>query len=240
MSRRESGSKTQPPQQRAPVFDEIVRPAVPHANVPAVPPTSVPVQNPVSGGMRRPSNSVIISESEQRQAVLREKIDKEMKIKKGTENMLEALLAKNPKHTKEQRLRVESELNSSQRKLVQLQRELEDELHKLQVGGYSRSPTSTTGIGLGYAPNFVPGGAGQIGSEAAGPANSRFSVLFKGVPPRSESRTMMSDRSGIDLTFTENESPTFVLSETLQALELAGMPPDYYVERANSLVELFK
>jgi hypothetical protein len=36
------------------------------------------------------------------------------------------------------------------------------------------------------------------------------------------------------------ESPTYVLAETLQALEIEGMSPDYYVERANSLVELFK
>lgn len=36
------------------------------------------------------------------------------------------------------------------------------------------------------------------------------------------------------------ESPTYVLAETLQALEIEGMSPDFYVERANSLVELFK
>jgi hypothetical protein len=36
------------------------------------------------------------------------------------------------------------------------------------------------------------------------------------------------------------ESPTFALAELLQALEVEGMTPDYYVGRANSLVDLFK
>ncbi|KAI5305862.1 hypothetical protein KEM56_003078 [Ascosphaera pollenicola] len=147
-------------------------------------------------------------ESEQRQAILREKIDKEMKIKKGTENMLEALLAKNPKHTKEQRLRVENELNSSHKKIAQLQRQLDDEIQR--AASSNRSPTSSTG---------------------------RLSVLFRGAPPRSDSKSLFEGQFDADM---ENESPTFVLSETLQALELAGMPPDYYVERANNLVELFK
>ncbi|KAJ3557255.1 hypothetical protein NPX13_g9966 [Xylaria arbuscula] len=36
------------------------------------------------------------------------------------------------------------------------------------------------------------------------------------------------------------ESPTFALAEILQALEVEGMAPEYYVGRANNLVELFK
>ena len=36
------------------------------------------------------------------------------------------------------------------------------------------------------------------------------------------------------------ESPTFALAELLQALEAENMTPDYYVSRANSLVDLFK
>ena len=38
----------------------------------------------------------------------------------------------------------------------------------------------------------------------------------------------------------EGESPTLVLTETLQALEVEGMQPDYYIDRANTLVDLFK
>ncbi|KAI5291317.1 hypothetical protein KEM54_005403 [Ascosphaera aggregata] len=151
----------------------------------------------------------LVIDSEQRQAALREKISKEKKIIRGTENMLEALLAKNPKHTKEQRLKVESELNSAHQKLNVLQRQLEDEIQR--AANSSRSPTSSTG---------------------------RLSVLFRGAPPRSDSKSLAEGTPYYD--DMENESPTFVLSETLQALELAGMPPDYYVERANSLVELFK
>lgn len=36
------------------------------------------------------------------------------------------------------------------------------------------------------------------------------------------------------------ESPTYALAEILQALEIEGLTPDYYVGHANNLVELFK
>lgn len=149
------------------------------------------------------------SNTEERQAVIRDKIAKEMKIKTGTENMLEALLAKNPKHTKDQRLRVESELSSSNRKLAELHHELEEEVLRAQA------PSAT-------------------------PPRSRISTLFRGSPMRSTSR----DNDTVDEGLSEDvegemESPTFVLTETLQALEIEGMSPDFYVERANSLVELF-
>lgn len=36
------------------------------------------------------------------------------------------------------------------------------------------------------------------------------------------------------------ESPTYALAEVLQALEIEGLTPDYYVNHANNLVELFK
>ncbi|KAJ5529642.1 hypothetical protein N7527_003035 [Penicillium freii] len=152
--------------------------------------------------------------TEQRQAFLRDRIAKEMKIKSGTENMLEALLAKPPKQTKEQRLRVESELTSSNRKLAELQHELEEEILRAQA------PTSTP------------------------PRSSRLSSLFRASPMRSPSRNKDAIGSvngdGEENGDGDVESPTYVLSETLQALEIEGMSPDFYVERANSLVELFK
>ncbi|KAL4871897.1 hypothetical protein BDV12DRAFT_163315 [Aspergillus spectabilis] len=145
---------------------------------------------------------------EERQAVLRDKIAKEMKIKTGTENMLEVLLTKNPKQTKDQRLRVESELSSSNRKLAELHHELEEELLRAQ------------------APSTPP--------------RSRLSSLFQGSTMRSPSRANLSDGEQLEDAEAEMESPTYVLAETLQALEIEGMSPDYYVERANSLVELFR
>lgn len=149
-----------------------------------------------------------VSNTEQRQAILRDKIAKEMKIKTGTENMLEALLAKNPKQTKDQRLKVESELSSSNRKLAELHHELEEEMLRAQ------------------APSTPP--------------RSRLSALFRGSPLRSPSRAADSVDGDPEDAEGETESPTYVLAETLQALEIEGMSPDYYVERANSLVELFK
>jgi len=160
---------------------------------------------------RRPSSIDYndLPSTEERQAVIRDKIAKEMKIKTGTENMLEALLTKSSKQTKDQRLRVESELSSSNRKLAELHNELEEELLRAQ------------------APSTPP--------------RSRLSSLFQGSSMRSPSRAAnVSDTEPLEDPEGEMESPTYVLAETLQALEIEGMSPDYYVERANSLVELFK
>lgn len=68
--------------------------------------------------------------SEHRQAEFRQKIDKEMKIKLGSENMLEALNAKNHKQTREQRKLVESELHASNRKIARWKSDLEQEIIK--------------------------------------------------------------------------------------------------------------
>ena len=146
-----------------------------------------------------------LTASEQRQAAVRDKIAKEMKIKLGTENMLEALVSKNNKQTKEQRQRVELELGSSNRKLAELKQELDQEI--------TRSQTPTT------------------------PPNSRMSSYFRPSPLKSPS----GQNQDQDLTESiDSESPTVVLTETLQQLEADGMPPDYYIERANTLVDLLK
>lgn len=165
--------------------------------------------------MRRASRSIgedDIPTTEERQDYLRDKIAKEMKIKSGTENMLEALYAKPLKQTKEQRLRVESELSTSNRKLAELQHELEEEVMRAQA------PSST-------------------------PPRQRLSGLFRSSPLRSPSRNNnvgITHEEGQEVDeYGDMESPTYVLSETLQALEIEGMSPDFYVERANSLVELF-
>lgn len=163
---------------------------------------------------RRASRSIgedDLHTTEERQALIRDKIAKETKIKTGTENMLEALYAKPPKQTKEQRLKVESELSSSNRKLLELQHQLEEELLRAQA------PSST-------------------------PPRSRLSSLFRGSPMRSPSRNNAGhmDEDGIEEEEGDMESPTYVLTETLQELENDGQPSDFYVERANSLVELFK
>lgn len=142
--------------------------------------------------------------SEQRQAAVRDKIAKEMKIKLGTENMLEALLSKNPKQTKEQRQRVEMELGSSNRKLAELKQELDQEILRAQ------SPST--------------------------PPNKNLSSYFRGSPLRSPPRPSQENLA----ESVDSESPTVVLTETLQQLEADGMVPDYYIERANTLVDLLK
>lgn len=149
-----------------------------------------------------------ITQSEQRQAVVRDKIAKEMKIKLGTENMLEALQSKNLKQTKDQRQKVEMELGTSKRKLQELHEQLNQEIQRAQ--------TPTT------------------------PPRSRMTSYFRGSPLKSSPAA--ADAPGHEPppdTFN-GESPSLVLTEILQALEVEGMQPDYYIERANTLVELFK
>jgi rapamycin-insensitive companion of mTOR len=146
------------------------------------------------------------STSEQRQAELQDQIEKEIKIRTGSENLLEALTAKNAK--KEQRLQVEEQLNISNRKLAQLKSGLAAEIQRSK----------------------------EIKSPPADP-QSRLSYLFRRNLSRSPSRHVAKTEEEDE---EETESPTFVLAEILQALEVQGMQPEYYVERANSLVLLFK
>ena len=151
----------------------------------------------------------VMQTSEQRQAEFRDKINKETKIKIGSENLLEALISKNAKQTKDQRLRVESELSSSNRKIADLKSQLDDEIEK------AKRPST---------PSRAQISGWFQGSPLRSPGTKEDEILDEGLPSE-------------DL---ESESSTFILAEILQALEIEGMQPDYYVERANSLVELFK
>jgi rapamycin-insensitive companion of mTOR len=146
--------------------------------------------------------------TEQRQAELQDQIEKETKIKIGSENLLEALNAKSAKESKAQRAQVEEQLNLSNKKLAELQSGLAAEKQR----------------------------AKEVKSPPADP-QSRLSYLFRRNLSRSPSRHIMQKQEEEE---EETESPTFVLAEILQALEVQGMQPEYYVERANSLVLLFK
>lgn len=70
---------------------------------------------------------------------LRESLNREMKIKEGSENMLEALNTKKAKQTKEQRSRVEAELNSSNQKI----KDLRNQISELQRPKAPTTPTKS-------------------------------------------------------------------------------------------------
>lgn len=144
--------------------------------------------------------------AEQALSALRESLNREMKIKEGSENMLEALNSKKAKQTKEQRQRVEAELNASNLRIKELRQRISE----------------------GQRPRATPTTPTRTRTEGLLQTNGLRS------PPS-------ASRSGAGSDFDEpTESPTFALAEILQALEVEGMSPEYYVGRANSLVELFK
>lgn len=140
-------------------------------------------------------------------AALKDRLNREMKIKEGSENMLEALNAKKAKQTKDQRFRVDAELTSSNARIKELRQKIADAQRTRQA------PTPTT------------------------PTRQRDREL--GI---NDIRSPPSvSRSGVGSDVDEStESPTFALTELLQALEVEGMTPEYYVSRSNSLVDLFK
>ncbi|KAI1484278.1 Rapamycin-insensitive companion of mTOR, N-term-domain-containing protein [Daldinia eschscholtzii] len=137
---------------------------------------------------------------------LKDSLSRELKIKEGSENMLEALNAKKAKQTKEQRQRVEAELTASNSRIKELKQKITDAQRSKAVPS---TPTRTRNEGL---------------------------LRNEGLrsPPS-------ASRSGAGSDFDEpTESPTFALAEILQALEVEGMTPEYYVGGANNLVDLFK
>ncbi|ERT01250.1 hypothetical protein HMPREF1624_02492 [Sporothrix schenckii ATCC 58251] len=146
------------------------------------------------------------AEIERSLAALKDLLNRELKIKEGSENMLEALNSKKAKQTKDQRLRVEAELSSSNQRI----REIRSKITEFQ------------------RPRPAPSTPSKVRPEPAPlPAGLRS--------PQHTSRS----GAGSDVE-EQTESPTFVLAEILRALEVEGMPPEYYVARANSLVDLFK
>jgi hypothetical protein len=144
--------------------------------------------------------------SEKRLADLRGEIEKETKIKTGSENMLEALNSKSAKGVKEQKRKVEDALNSANKKLLELRQGLEAEIQR------SKETFAAADAGL---PALLRNGLGRPSTR-------------QGYPP---------DAVEFEI---EDESPTYVLSEILEALEVDNMKPEYYVGNMNKLVELFK
>ncbi|KAI1777686.1 Rapamycin-insensitive companion of mTOR, N-term-domain-containing protein [Hypoxylon cercidicola] len=137
---------------------------------------------------------------------LKDTLTREMKIREGSENMLEALNAKKAKQTKDQRQRVEAELTASNTRIKELKQRITDAQRSKPVPS---TPTRIRNEGLLH------------------------NAALRSPPSAS--------RSGAGSDIDEpTESPTFALTEILQALEVEGMPPEYYVERANNFVDLFK
>lgn len=138
-------------------------------------------------------------------ASLRDNLAREMKIKEGSENMLEALNTKKAKQTKEQRQRIEIELNASNLKI----KDLRSQITELQRPKIPITPT-----------------------------RMRMDSFFQSNGLKSPSSIT---KSTVGSEFDEpTESPTYALAEVLQALEIEGLTPDYYVNHGNNLVDLFK
>ncbi|CAN8096852.1 unnamed protein product [Discula destructiva] len=137
---------------------------------------------------------------------LRDDLARENKIKEGSENMLEALNTKKPKHVKEQKAKVEAELNASYSRIRVIKKQIEEI---------------------------------QQAKAAAPITPTRPSI--DALPPLRSMRSPQSvSRSGAGSDVEEAFDPTYRLGELLASLEVEGLTPEYYVAKANSLVELFK
>lgn len=144
------------------------------------------------------------SELDKLLADLREDLARENKIKEGSENMLEALNTKKPKQVKEQKVKVEAELNASYARIRRLKQRIED---LQQAKADPITPTRPPGD------------------------------LFPPIRTMRSPQSMSRSGAGSDI---EEADPTYSLGELLQALEVGGLTPEYYVAKANSLVDLFK
>ncbi|KAF4988408.1 hypothetical protein FGRMN_9791 [Fusarium graminum] len=149
--------------------------------------------------------------AEQALANLKERLNREMKIKEGSENMLEALNSKKAKQTKEQRQKVEAELNASNLRIKDLRNKISDVQRTRQIPPDTPKRNRTQS-------NTV---------ESGRPTGLRS--------PQSVARSVVESDAE-----EPTESPTFALTELLQALEVEGMMPEYYVSRGNQLVDLLK
>ena len=79
-----------------------------------------------------PERTLDNEESQHKQSIYREKIASELRIKQGSENLLEALNFKTSKQTKEQRKKVESQIDGSNRKIAQLRQDLAVEIKRFE------------------------------------------------------------------------------------------------------------
>lgn len=159
------------------------------------------------GAMDRLNEDEDDAAAEKTLASLRETLKREIKIKEGSENMLEALNSKKAKQAKDQRQRVEAELKASNQRI----RLLTDRIAEAE----------------------------QNRIAPLTPSRTRADIVFQSSTGLRSPKSVSRSGAGSDLD-EPTESPTFALAEILQALEVDGMNPAYYVGRANSLVDLFK
>lgn len=153
---------------------------------------------------------------EQKLSNLRDRLNRETKIKEGSENMLEALNSKAAKQTKAQRQRVEVELSESHARIKELRQKITDTQRQKVSDAQRPRPAAPTTPTRSRNPDYFPQAPGLRSPPSASRAAAEGDV---------------EDSA---------ESPTFALAELLQALEVEGMTPEYYVSRANLLVDLFK
>lgn len=162
---------------------------------------------------------------EQTVASLKDRLNRELKIREGSENMLEALHAKKAKQTRDQRTRVEAELSASNQRIKDLRSRIAD----AQFAHHQQQPTPAA-----LPPPSTPtrNNRDRAGSQNSVPRSWAGSdAALAGPGPFGGPGAQVEDMV---------ESPTFALAELLQALEVEGMTPEYYVGRGNLLVDLFK
>ncbi|KAI1757771.1 Rapamycin-insensitive companion of mTOR, N-term-domain-containing protein [Xylaria castorea] len=102
-------------------------------------------------------------------SALKDSLNREMKIKEGSENLLEALNTKKPKQSKEQRQKVEVELSASNSRIKELKQQIADtERTKIEPTTPVRSRNDALPQnGLRSPPSASRSGVGSDGDEPA-------------------------------------------------------------------------
>lgn len=148
---------------------------------------------------------------------LTDQLNRAIKYKEGAENLLQVLDSKKIKEAKQARNQAEQEYNARNVEITELKTKIEAITKPRDI------PRRSRGGGGG-------GGEGRGGGEG---------TKFQGTPIRPHEANGLAIMAGPEWD-PGSESPTVTLEELLRALEERERKPEYYVDKANSLVMLFK
>ena len=159
------------------------------------------------------------AELERRQANYRGRISKGMELKTGAENLLEALSVKSTKETRDQRRKVESELNSLYRVVTELKSQLRQETE--EFNGLTKpiqehdQVIGQHGIEAKSAPNS--GRSHDIEQTRGLPVlESVFQTKWTGIGQATRSSTVSRNGMSFDWALVEITNASYLVSQNIE------------------------